>query len=68
MRVELRRPTERTCECCGRHERWSERSRRVAEPGEVFCVHEWDIDGSFVPLARHDETNGGNDPGADGTG
>jgi hypothetical protein len=47
--VELRRPDERTCERCGRHEEWVE-SWRVRVVGDRFCVHEWDINGSFVPL------------------
>lgn len=50
MRVELRRPGERTCERCTRHEEWDDGSWRVVDAGDVFCVHEWDIDGSFVPL------------------
>jgi len=54
MRVELRRPTERTCERCGRHEEWDERTWRVVACGDPFCVHEWDIDGSFVPLETTD--------------
>ena len=58
MRVELKRPTERTCERCGRHEEWDDRSWRVVESGEVFCVHEWDIDGSFVPLQTTGEGTG----------
>ncbi|MFC4356595.1 HEWD family protein [Halobium salinum] len=53
---ELRRPTDRTCERCGREEMWRDGSWRVAEVdgerrvGSVYCVHEWDINGTFVPF------------------
>ena len=55
---ELRRPTERTCELCGREERWDtdvESWRIVVVDGErrsgnVYCVHEWDINGRFAPF------------------
>jgi hypothetical protein len=55
---ELRRPTERTCERCGREETWDvdvESWRIVVVDGErrsgnVFCVHEWDINGQFAPF------------------
>lgn len=54
----LRTPDSRTCERCGRDERWDEDDRAwriVAEDGErivgdPYCVHEWDITGSFSPL------------------
>ena len=55
---ELRRPTDRTCERCGRQENWDvtvESWRIVVEDGErlagnVDCVHEWDINGQFAPF------------------
>jgi hypothetical protein len=55
---QLRRPTARACERCGRRERWDERAeswRIVVEDGDrvagnVYCVHEWDINGRFVPF------------------
>lgn len=52
MAVQIRRPEERTCESCGRVERWDDDAStwRVAEAGETFCIHEWDINGSFVPF------------------
>ncbi|WP_256300140.1 HEWD family protein [Haloarchaeobius salinus] len=54
--TELKRPTARTCERCGRQERWDDDSEswRVAdgEVGERFCIHEWDINGTFNPVAE----------------
>jgi hypothetical protein len=55
---QLRRPTDRTCERCGRRETWDrdeESWRIVVDDGEriagnVYCVHEWDINGQFVPF------------------
>jgi hypothetical protein len=53
----LRRPTERACERCDRAERWdpdAEAWRVVVddEPavGNPHCIHEWDINGAFVPF------------------
>lgn len=56
--VRLRKPTERTCERCGRREKWSGDSWRVdrtnGEPdtGSIYCIHEWDIDGNFLPIEK----------------
>jgi hypothetical protein len=58
MASQLRKPTERTCERCGRQEAWEEdvgvwRVRTVdgeSRPGNVYCIHEWNINGSFAPL------------------
>jgi hypothetical protein len=58
----LRKPTERTCELCGRRESWDEDDQtwRVATAdgeravGNAFCIHEWDINGRFVPFAREE--------------
>lgn len=57
MSVEIRSPTERTCERCGRVEIVDDDtgSWGVEEPGRIFCVHEWDINGAFVPVDRGDE-------------
>ncbi|SDM78255.1 hypothetical protein SAMN04487949_2582 [Halogranum gelatinilyticum] len=58
--VRLRKPTERTCERCGRQEQWSADSWRVVEEdgerlvGSLYCIHEWDIDGSFLPFEESD--------------
>jgi len=45
-------PRERECELCGREERWDDDAdgwRIEDEPGDVYCIHEWDINGSFTP-------------------
>ena len=59
--AELRTPDERECERCDRvevwdddHETWRVADADVADGvvgvGDVHCVHEWDIDGSFRPI------------------
>lgn len=58
MDSNLRRPTNRTCERCGRKEEWDPdaMSWRITveanerQVGEPFCIHEWDITGTFVPF------------------
>lgn len=58
MSVELRTPTARVCERCGRGERWDETLEAwqlAAEDGEKqignpHCLHEWDINGAFNPI------------------
>jgi len=45
--------TKRACELCGREERWDADMTgwRIAdEPGEVYCIHEWDINGTYTPV------------------
>lgn len=48
----LRTPEHRGCERCGRAERYDEDigGWRATEFGNVYCIHEWDIDGEFVPI------------------
>lgn len=48
----LRTPTRRVCERCGRTERYDDDGNgwQVAENGDIHCIHEWDIDGDFVPV------------------
>lgn len=56
-RTELQTPQRRECECCGRHEVWNTRAEswRIATDdgerlaGNLHCIHEWDIDGTFRP-------------------
>ncbi len=54
MSVSLRQPTVRRCERCNRKERWDEATESwyIADdsPGSVYCLHEWDINGTFVPF------------------
>lgn len=55
MSTSLRTPTERTCEICGRAETWSEDTETWLvddEAGDVYCVHEWDINGQFAPFGN----------------
>jgi len=48
----LRTPERRTCERCGRLERYHEDAGvwRADQTGDINCIHEWDIDGAFVPV------------------
>ena len=49
----LQAPTRRACERCGRIERWDEEDRvwRIdGETGDPYCIHEWDINGTFSPF------------------
>jgi hypothetical protein len=58
--VRLRAPTDRLCERCGRREHWHEEGWSVVveggEPlvGDLFCLHEWDINGTFSPIVECD--------------
>lgn len=51
--AEIRAPEERTCTQCGRSERWDEETGNWQvddEVGDVYCVHSWDVTGSFTPV------------------
>jgi hypothetical protein len=57
--VRLRRPDRRECEHCGRVEVWEGGPGRWAVEdagvtGDVYCLHEWDINGTFTPFERVD--------------
>jgi hypothetical protein len=61
MGAHIRKPTARQCEDCGRREIWNETTCtwRIAVTddderlvGNPYCIHEWDINGTFVPLKR----------------
>ncbi len=55
MSVTITPPTERTCELCGRAERWDDGTegwKIDGEPGNVYCLHEWDINGTFMPITE----------------
>lgn len=62
--AELRTPTERVCERCGRRERWDAeadawlvvRDDDGPAVGSVHCVHEWDINGRFLPFGVEGES------------
>ncbi|NIC00558.1 HEWD family protein [Halobacterium sp. R2-5] len=51
--AEIRAPEERTCTDCGRSERWDDDAgawRVDEEVGDVYCVHSWDVTGTFAPV------------------
>ena len=53
MSVTISPPTERTCELCGRAERWDDDAggwRIDEEPGDVYCIHDWDVNGTYAPF------------------
>jgi len=54
MTPTVRHPTDRTCERCGREEQWDDDAStwQVIDDnaGSVYCIHEWDINGSFAPF------------------
>ncbi|WP_254274258.1 HEWD family protein [Haloarcula marina] len=53
-------PRERECERCGRRDVWDDdlQTWRIADDngekqsGNPRCLHEWDINGTFNPLAE----------------
>lgn len=52
MGLDLRRPSKRVCEECGRSERHPDDAdswRVNGSKGDPYCIHEWDINGEFVP-------------------
>lgn len=56
-RPSIRKPQRRECERCGRREVWSEAAETwtIANEdgedavGDPHCIHEWDINGTFLP-------------------
>ena len=54
----IRKPEKRICERCGRREIWDKeretwRVQRVdgkRRQGGPYCLHEWDINGTFAPF------------------
>lgn len=60
MSTGLRTPDRRECERCGRTEVWDEdvgawqvhEGNEGRSVGNPFCIHEWDIGGSFSPVER----------------
>jgi hypothetical protein len=57
-------PRARTCERCGREDRWDDDAENwvVSEesPGNAHCIHDWDINGTYNPIGE------GRDGDADG--
>ena len=55
---ELTPPTKRECDRCGRRDVWDEETANwtiAVEDGELkegnsFCIHEWDVNGSYNPF------------------
>ena len=56
MSDEIRTPSERTCQDCGREEYWDEtvENWRVRDEklGNLHCIHSWDITGTFTPIEK----------------
>ena len=53
MSATITPPHARECELCGRRERWNAEApgwQIDGETGEVYCIHEWDINGSYIPF------------------
>lgn len=56
-RSSIRTPAKRECEQCGRQEAWDETAQSWtiqwtdagSAVGNPHCIHEWDINGSFLP-------------------
>ena len=52
-------PTERTCERCGRSDVWDKTTENwviavedgTRQTGNKHCIHEWDINGRYNPIA-----------------
>jgi hypothetical protein len=48
-------PTERTCERCGREDVWDPEQENwtiAGDEGRPHCLHEWDINGTYNPVAE----------------
>lgn len=66
MSVEIVPPTRRSCERCGRTDVWDEDIDNwviAVEDGERkvgnrHCIHEWDINGRYNPVAGGTEPEG----------
>jgi hypothetical protein len=60
--AEIVPPAERACTICGRQDVWDEETENwviVREDGErrtgsPYCIHDWDINGSYSPVAGAD--------------
>ncbi|SEQ32165.1 HEWD family protein [Natrinema salaciae] len=62
MSAQVRKPTARICEACGRGEQWDDdleawqiaRDGDRKQVGNPHCIHEWDITGTFKPVDAAD--------------
>ena len=60
--AEIVPPTERACTSCGRRDVWDEatenwviaREDGERQAGNPHCIHEWDINGTYSPVAGTD--------------
>jgi len=60
--AEIVPPTERACTSCGRRDVWDEatenwviaREDGERQVGNPHCIHEWDINGTYSPVAGAD--------------
>lgn len=55
----IRAPSRRECTRCGRRERWDDDAGhwRIGDSeGDVYCVHAWDVTGSFSAV-EEDESD-----------
>ncbi len=65
MAAEIVPPTRRSCERCGRTDVWDETVENWViagvdgEPlaGDKHCIHEWDINGQYNPIAGETTTD-----------
>ncbi|MDY6818835.1 MAG: HEWD family protein [Halobacteriales archaeon] len=54
--VDLVPPDRRTCVQCGREDVWNDGEWEIRRQdgervsGDPFCLHEWDINGSYNPI------------------
>ena len=58
MSTSIDPPTERTCERCGREDRWDDEAETwvvESEQGSATCIHEWDINGEYNPVQSDEE-------------
>jgi len=59
MSAEIVPPTRRRCERCGRVDVWDDavdnwviaESNGTRQVGDKHCIHEWDINGQYNPIA-----------------
>ena len=63
--VDIVPPDRRECQRCGRRDEWDEAAEKwviAVEDGErqvgnKHCIHEWDINGRYSPVASESETD-----------